>query len=120
MLGVLQRTTTGPWKSSRLECIGWRKPPPGWLKLNIDGSISKNHGTSGAGGLIIDEQGAWKGGFAINLCCRSIEEAKAWTLLFGLWMAWDLGFKKILVEVDSLSVFNWVKGLKEIENSLQT
>ena len=23
--------------------IGWRKPPPEWLKLNIDGNMLENH-----------------------------------------------------------------------------
>ena len=50
--------------------------------------------------------------------CSFIEEAEAWALLFGLRLAWDLGFEKIIVEVYSLLVFNWVKGLKEIDNSL--
>ena len=118
MVGVLQRIGIDAWKSSRLEQIRWRKPPPEWLEVNIDGSMSEDHGTSRDRGLIRDEQGAWKGGFEITLRCSSIEEAEAWALLFGLWLAWYLGFGKIIVEVDSLPVFNWVKGLKEIDNSL--
>ena len=39
-----------------------------------------------------------------------MEEAETWGLLHGLRMAWDLGARQLLVEIDSLGVFNWVTG----------
>ena len=49
---------------------------------------------------------------------RCANEVEAWALLHELQMAWDLGIRRLIVEIDSLSVYNWEKGLKELENSL--
>ena len=45
--------------------------------MNIDGSMVENHETTGAGGLVRDENGTWKGDFTVRLSCSSIEEAEA-------------------------------------------
>ena len=66
----------------------------------------ENQETAGARGLVRDESGTWKGGFATRLRCKSIEEVKARALLFGFRMAWEMGCRKIIMELDSLSVYN--------------
>lgn len=35
----------------------WEKPPPGWVKLNVDGSFQHLVGLAGAGMLLRDEAG---------------------------------------------------------------
>ena len=50
--------------------LGWHCPPSGWMKLNIDGSVTKT-GTAGVGGVLRDAIGRWVDGFTD---C-SIEEA---------------------------------------------
>lgn len=44
--------------------IHWEKPEKGWAKLNSDGASSGNSGPAGCGGLIRNEKGEWKVGFA--------------------------------------------------------
>ena len=50
-----------------LMCINWVKPPPKWIKVNVDETGEWNPGTVGAGELIKDEFRKWKQGFCINL-----------------------------------------------------
>ena len=38
--------------------LGWKKPPRGWMKLNSDGSVLRNLGGAGGGGLIRDHDGS--------------------------------------------------------------
>ena len=101
-----------------MEWVGWRKPPLGWMKLNIDGSLSEGLKKARGGGLVRDYKGQWQGGFSIQNFHSTLEEAELWALLHGLKMAWDMGIRKFIVEIDSLKVFSWVNHLEEIENSL--
>ena len=39
-------------------------------------------------------------------------------LVYGLKMACEMGIRKLIVEIDSLQVYSWVKGVNGIENSL--
>ena len=94
--------------------IGWRHPPPGWVKLNIDGSTLKESGTAGAGGTIKDATERWISGFTTQLGDYLIEIAKTWALLHGLKMAWDSGVRNCIIEMDSLTVLNWIKGVAEV------
>ncbi|EEF45708.1 conserved hypothetical protein [Ricinus communis] len=56
------------------ENISWHPLPVGWIKLNVDGGVEDGKG--GAGGLIRDS----------NV------------------LAWDLGYRRVLVESDSKEV----------------
>ncbi|KAL4346109.1 hypothetical protein AHAS_Ahas11G0345500 [Arachis hypogaea] len=47
----------------RLGRVGWKPPPKGWLKLNVDGALVGNAGKAGCGGLLRDENGKWVAGF---------------------------------------------------------
>ena len=57
------------------------------MKLNVDGSMTKDLETAGVGGLVRDENGIWQGGIAAKLTCSSVDEAEAWALLHELQMA---------------------------------
>lgn len=47
--------------------IAWKPPAPDWFKVNMDGASRGNPGLATAGGVIRNEEGAWCGGFAVNL-----------------------------------------------------
>ena len=98
--------------------VGWTTPTPGWLKLNVDGSVDDNKGPAGAGGVLRDSMGNWVGGFSTRLRECSMEEAETWALLHGLRLAWDLGARQLSVEINSLGVFSWVTGKEEVDNFL--
>lgn len=60
----------------------------------------------GAGGEVRDGSGQWCIGFGCNIgVCMAIE-AKLWGVYYGLSMAWDNGFRKVILEVDSVMVVN--------------
>ncbi|KAL9436228.1 hypothetical protein AB3S75_022309 [Citrus x aurantiifolia] len=83
--------------------IRWKQPPWPWCKLNTDGSC-KNDWEAGAGGVIRDSAGHWISGFCIRIGESSVLMAELWGLYQGLILAWDVGIKRLLVEVDSLCV----------------
>ncbi|XP_019199802.1 PREDICTED: uncharacterized protein LOC109193400 [Ipomoea nil] len=80
--------------------ISWTKPPPGWLKLNVDGSYRRN-GLASCGGVLRDENGDWCKGFAYNIGRCSAKAEEAWGVLQGLRVAKDFGASRIIVECDS-------------------
>ena len=64
--------------------VRWEKPDPGWVKLNIDGSLSGSIGTAAGGGLIRDEFGNWVIGFSRKIGRNNRFVAKIWALQDGL------------------------------------
>ncbi|KAH9666802.1 putative ribonuclease H protein [Citrus sinensis] len=83
--------------------IRWIPPPWPWCKLNSDGS-RKNDREAGAGGVIQDSVGHWISGFCMRIGESSVLMAELWGLYQGLILAWDVGIKRLLVEVDSLCI----------------
>ncbi|KAH9666643.1 putative ribonuclease H protein [Citrus sinensis] len=83
--------------------ISWLPPPWPWCKLNTYGSY-RNTGEAGAGGVIRDSFGNWISGFSMNIGESSVIMAELWGLYQGLSIAWNVGIRHLLVEVDSLCV----------------
>lgn len=77
------------------------------IKINSDGAV-KEDGTAGAGGVSRDELGRWVTDFVHNLGSCAVLKAELWGVLQGLKLAWVLGFRKVLVETDSLLVKNLI------------
>ena len=63
--------------------IRWYPPNEGWVKVNIDESFCRDLNFAACGGLIRDENGVWKGGFARRLGSCSVLEAELWRLYDG-------------------------------------
>jgi len=55
--------------------------------LNVDGSSHGNHGVSGFGGLLHNDDCAWYCGFAENIGFSNILHAELSTIYHGLRMA---------------------------------
>ena len=83
--------------------IRWTTPPWPWCKLNTDGSC-KNDWEAGAGGVIRDSVGHWISGVCMKIRKSSVLMAELWALYQGLNLAWEVGIKRLLVEVDSLCI----------------
>ncbi|CAI0472952.1 unnamed protein product [Linum tenue] len=83
------------------ELISWKPPPPEWVTLNSDGSVHQDSGSAAAGGLIRDHLGRCIAAFACNLGICSITRAELRGAAEGLQLAWDLGFRRVRVELDS-------------------
>lgn len=94
--------------------IGWTKPPLSYLKVSIDGSLERTTERADAGGAIRDDKRKWIFRFIEQLGDCQTNEAEMWGLLHGLNMAWKIGARNFLVETDSLTVYNWVKGVTDL------
>jgi ribonuclease HI len=102
--------STTTLRSRNQVLLSWIPPPPGTLKLNIDGSRISSSGHIAAGGLLRNCHGDWIGGFSANLGTGEILIAELWSLYYGLKLALQLNCSKIQVESDSSLVVNLVKG----------
>ena len=80
--------------------------PIGFFKLNMDGSARGNPNGASAGGIITDASGSW-----ISSCSKKFGHthstaAALWGLQDGLMLATNQNIKKIIVEVDAITVVN--------------
>ncbi|WCJ31853.1 Polynucleotidyl transferase ribonuclease H-like superfamily protein [Euphorbia peplus] len=108
-------------RPSKHECvIGWKLPPVQWVKLNTDGAVKCSHFQASACGIIRDCQGSWIYGFARKIGRCSVVKAKLWGIYDGLILAWNLGFIKVQVEVDSLLCVDLLHRQSTLSNDLLT
>ncbi|KAJ1376166.1 Ribonuclease H domain [Sesbania bispinosa] len=83
----------------------WSAPPPAnFVKLNIDGGFRLSEDTMSVGGVLRDSTGNWCGGFAGNAGAGDVLLAELLALKIGLDFAWNIGYRRILCESDSLEV----------------
>lgn len=84
--------------------VRWTIPPPGYFKLNTDGSVNLTTKHASAGGIIRNDEGIWVKGFTINIGEASIFMAELWGLREGLKLCLDVGIQNLCVEMDSISL----------------
>ena len=84
--------------------VSWMKPPPGVVKLSVDGCSRGNPGMTTTGGVLRDHQGVVLAAFGSFLGHQSILFAELMALLEGLDLAAQLGFSNLEVESDSATV----------------
>ncbi|KAG7599606.1 Endonuclease/exonuclease/phosphatase superfamily [Arabidopsis suecica] len=89
--------------------IAWKPPGDDWIKLNTDGASQGNPGKATAGGVLRDSGGNWRGGFALNIGVCSAPLAELWGVYYGLYIAWERGFTRLELEVDSEIVVGFLK-----------
>lgn len=62
--------------------------------------------------MLRSPSGSWRSGFRLKLGCCTIDEAEAWGILQGLDMASRHGVQNLIVESDSKSMIDLLKGSK--------
>ncbi|KAK9081324.1 hypothetical protein Syun_031103 [Stephania yunnanensis] len=97
---------------SKEHLIGWHCPPEHWVKVNTDGALKEEPFGASAGGIIRNAYGDWIGGFVVNIGKTSVFGAELWGALQGLQLAWDMGFRQIVLELDNKSVVELLNGEK--------
>ncbi|CAN0907998.1 hypothetical protein LINGRAHAP2_LOCUS25089 [Linum grandiflorum] len=91
----------------------WTPPPADWVKLNVAVSSSSN-GTTYAG-IIRDSAAKWLVGYNLNMGLGRNEsksmslEAEFQALDEGLKLAWEGGFRKVVVELESSAAVEFLK-----------
>ena len=68
---------------------------------------------AGAGGLLRNSSGDWLSGFSLHLGISSNNMAKLAAVRQGLILAWDMGFRFIHLELDSMTVVTWLNTTSE-------
>ncbi|KAK8485586.1 hypothetical protein V6N11_050458 [Hibiscus sabdariffa] len=66
----------------------WSRPPPGWVKANVDVLVISTAGSTSLGVVFRNEDGTWLYGFAHNIGYCSVLFAKLWALHDCLSKAW--------------------------------
>lgn len=84
----------------------WQAPKQGWVKLNTNGSSKENSGWSGGGGVLRDYRGLWISEFLAHFGFCSSMKAELLAVLHSLHLAWELGFRHLIVELDSKATLN--------------
>ncbi|XP_015160335.1 uncharacterized protein [Solanum tuberosum] len=90
----------------------WRSfadaPPARWVKINTDGSALSNPGRIGAGGILRDQMGAMLLAFATPLGEGTNNQAEIGAAIFGMTWVLQLGYKNVVLEVDSQLLVDWI------------
>ncbi|CAN1786763.1 Putative ribonuclease H protein At1g65750 [Linum perenne] len=85
--------------SRRLTDIAWQAGPLGGVTLNSDGSVLR--GKAAARGLLRDSDGRCLAAYAMNLGSCTITRAEIRGALEGIKWAWEAGYRKLEVQLDS-------------------
>ncbi|CAN1806116.1 Putative ribonuclease H protein At1g65750 [Linum perenne] len=83
--------------------IGWIAGPSDCIMINTDGSVLQPHSRAAAGGILRTCLGRPVSFFPANLGRCSIMRAELRAAEIGLMLAWDRGFKKVHLQLDSLA-----------------
>ncbi|CAN1188278.1 Putative ribonuclease H protein At1g65750, partial [Linum perenne] len=81
-----------------------------WVTLNSDGSVLSETGQAAAEGLIRDHQGRYLVAFTMNLGKCSITRAELRGAVSGLQLAWERGYRKIQLQLDSQCAVQLLQG----------
>ncbi|KAK8488323.1 hypothetical protein V6N12_046658 [Hibiscus sabdariffa] len=87
----------------------WSRPPLGWVKVNVDASVSLAYGNAALGGVFRDENGYWIYGFACNTRQCYALHSELWAVHDCLSRAWSLSFRRLVIETDCLEVIRILK-----------
>ncbi|MQL86618.1 hypothetical protein Taro_019165 [Colocasia esculenta] len=91
--------------------VRWYLPPPGRLKLNVDGAYKSTSSTAAGGGILRNEMGDMIFAFAARYHgVHSSLEAEALALRNGIILCYEKGFSEFLIKSDSLVLVQIMKG----------
>ncbi|CAN0911618.1 Putative ribonuclease H protein At1g65750, partial [Linum grandiflorum] len=90
--------------------IGWQAPPEDWVTINTDGSVIQPGNQAAGGGVIRDAQGRVLSAFAANFRSCSITRAELRGAIHGLSLAWDKGYWKVQLQMDSSCALTFLLG----------
>ena len=94
----------------RTNClVHWELSNHGWVKLNCDRAAKGNPDFASARGTIWNEHGESMGGFTSNLGIATTLVVDLWTVIHGLNLAWDKGFRRVQVDTYSKEVVRLIE-----------
>lgn len=90
--------------------IVWKPPQFGWFKLNINCSSHGNPSLAGVRGIICDHHGRFISAYHVHVGRCSAFKAECWALKLGLEVAWTIGYRRLIVKMDSQSLYLLIQG----------
>ncbi|CAN0925242.1 Putative ribonuclease H protein At1g65750 [Linum grandiflorum] len=96
-------------KLQRSEClVGWTPRLDVEVIVNTDGLVLQPSGRAAGGGILQTTSGIYKAAFVANFCVCTIILAELRAPLHGLHIAWDLGYRRVNLQVDSAVVVSFL------------
>ncbi|KAK9024491.1 hypothetical protein V6N11_004651 [Hibiscus sabdariffa] len=83
-------------------------PARDWVKVNVDASVDTKDNRTAIGGLIRDDSGGWLRGFYRFVGRCSVLLAELWAIYDGLRLAWETGFRQVVVDSDNMEAVSIV------------
>ncbi|CAN1149003.1 Putative ribonuclease H protein At1g65750 [Linum perenne] len=93
--------------------IGWKAGSSDCITINTDDSILQPHSRAAVGDILRTFLGRLVSTFAANLCRCSIMRAELRAAEIGLIISWDMGYKKVHLQLDSLVAVTTILGNHE-------
>ncbi|CAN1176722.1 Putative ribonuclease H protein At1g65750 [Linum perenne] len=95
--------------------VRWIPAPDEWITINTDGSVIQPLSYAAGGGVIRNSHGAKLAAFAANFGKCSIMRAELRAAAIGLSLAWDMGFRKVNIQIDSLAAIAAIKNTSDTD-----
>ncbi|CAN1792527.1 Putative ribonuclease H protein At1g65750 [Linum perenne] len=106
----------GPQGLKRWENIAWEPGPADWVTINTDGSCLASIRKASAGGIIRRADGRGLVAFTMNLGACTVTRAEIRGAIGGLELAWDYGFRRVELQLDSKVVVSMLLSSEEPEH----
>ncbi|KAE8726578.1 hypothetical protein F3Y22_tig00006613pilonHSYRG00064 [Hibiscus syriacus] len=84
----------------------WMLPPAPWIKLNTGVTRRETDCYARCDGIARDNAVNWLFGFSKFIGACSVIDAKLCGVYVGLNLAWDAGFRQVILELDSMEDLN--------------
>ena len=78
----------------------WEPPGGNWIKINVDGFLYDQSYEAACAGMARDSPGSWVFEFGRKLSPCSSLHAEMWAILTVMEVAWERGFRRVIVESD--------------------
>lgn len=92
----------------KVTSITWKKPAADFYKLNTDGSALQNPGSIGGGGILRDHHGNLIYAFSTPFGIGTNNQAEVKAAIFGVTWCIQHGYTKLILEVDSALLIQWI------------
>ncbi|KAL4335710.1 hypothetical protein GQ457_07G012060 [Hibiscus cannabinus] len=92
----------------------WKRPAPGWIKVNVDAAVNVLDQRAVVGGVYRDSDGEWIYGFSRNIGRCSVVLAELWAILEALRRAWEKGYRFVVLESDCADAVQMILGNSEV------
>lgn len=93
----------------KVTTVLWKQPLDDMVKLNTDGSAMHSTGNTTIGGILRNNHGDFIFSFASPLGEGNNNQAEFNAAIFGLSWCIQLGYRSVILEVDSELLTKWIK-----------